>query len=86
MLKFRIGFFITIWLIAFTSARGQTDYVIKFKLNGLQDTTCLVAYYYSNSTYVKDTLKVDGSGRCNYKAPSNLPKGLYVLVVSDKIY
>jgi thiol-disulfide isomerase/thioredoxin len=46
----------------------------------------MIAYYYSSSTYLKDTLKVDGSGRCVYKAPADLPKGLYVLVISDKIY
>jgi peroxiredoxin len=67
-------------------ANGQTGYNIKFRINGLKDTTCLIAYYYSNSTYIKDTLKVDGSGLCIYKAPADLPKGLYVFVISDKIY
>jgi thiol-disulfide isomerase/thioredoxin len=67
-------------------ACGQTGYTIKFRINGLKDTTCLIAYYYSNSTYIRDTLKVDGSGRCTYKPPDDLPKGLYVFVISDKIY
>ncbi len=85
-MKFRVGLFFTIWLLTFSSTYGQQDYLIKFKINGLRDTTCLVAYYYSNSTYVKDTLMLDGSGRCTYKAPADLPKGLYVFVVSDKVY
>ena len=46
----------------------------------------MIAYYYSNGTYIKDTLKVDGSGRCRFKAPASLPKGLYLLVISDKSY
>lgn len=77
---------IFISLVMFRVATGQTGYTIKFRLHGVKDTTCLVAYYYSNSTYVKDTLKVDGSGRCTYKAPADLPKGLYVLVITDKVY
>jgi thiol-disulfide isomerase/thioredoxin len=67
-------------------ACGQPGYNIKFRINGIKDTTCLIAYYYSNGTYIKDTIKVDGSGRCMYKAPVDLPKGLYVLVITDKIY
>jgi len=74
--------FLAITLIA----AGQDRYTIKFTINGLKDTTCLIAYYYSNSTYVRDTLKVDGSGRCIYKPPADLPRGLYVLAITDKIY
>jgi thiol-disulfide isomerase/thioredoxin len=79
------------WLCIFTiiivnSAAAQPGYTIKFRINGLKDTTCMIAYYYSNSTYIKDTLRVDASGRCTYKAPADLPKGLYVFVISDKVY
>ena len=86
MIKFKLA-----WLLIFTvtlslTSSGQSEYNIKFKINGLKDTTCLIAYYYSNGTYVKDTLKVDGSGRCVFKAPADLPKGLYVLAITDKIY
>jgi hypothetical protein len=86
MLKFRIIILLTAWAGIFVSVFGQQEYFIKFKINGIKDTTCLLAYYYSNGTYIKDTLKVDGSGRCSYKAPADLPKGLYVLVITDKIY
>ncbi len=75
-------FFVTITY----GVKAQSGYNIKFRINGLKDTTCLVAYYYSNGTYIKDTIKVDGSGRCDYKAPADLPKGLYVLVITDKIF
>ena len=86
MLKFRIPFLLIIWMSFFPHSYGQQEYSIKFKINGIKDTTCLIAYYYSNGTYIKDTIKVDGSGRCTYKAPSELPKGLYVLVINDKTY
>ncbi len=87
MLNFlRIYLTVIIWIGLISSSIGQHEYSIKFKINGLKDTTCLIAYYYSNGTYIKDTLKVDGSGRCLYKAPADLPKGLYVMVITDKIY
>lgn len=86
MSKFRISLFLIIWMSILSPSYGQRDYSIKFKINGLKDTTCLIAYYYSSGTYIKDTLKVDGSGRCTYKAPADLPKGLYVFVINDKIY
>lgn len=73
-------------LVCFLNASGQDKYVIKFQINGRKDTTCMIAYYYSNGTYIKDTLRIDGSGKCTYKAPSDLPKGLYVFVITDKIY
>jgi len=38
------------------------------------------------TAHIKDTLKVDGSGRCTYKAPADLPRGLYVLAITDKIF
>ena len=86
MLKFRLALFLTIWISLFSFSYGQPNYSLKFKINGLKDTTCLLAYYLSNGTYIKDTLKVDGSGRCSYKSPSSLPKGLYALVITDKNY
>jgi thiol-disulfide isomerase/thioredoxin len=61
-------------------------YTIKFRIRGVKDTTCLIANYYGNGTYVKDTLKVDGSGRCVFKAKEDLPKGVYIVVLSDKNY
>ncbi|MEI7663131.1 MAG: thioredoxin-like domain-containing protein [Bacteroidota bacterium] len=86
MLKFRITLLITIWMCFLSASFAQHDYLIKFRIRGVKDTTCLVAYYFSNGTYIKDTLQVDHNGRCTYKAPSTLPKGLYALVLTDKNY
>jgi peroxiredoxin len=86
MLKRRYFLLISCCLAALSLAYGQESYSIKFRIKGLKDTTCLLAYYYSNGTYIKDTLKVDGSGRCTYKSPADLPRGLYALVITDKNY
>ena len=61
-------------------------YQIKFRIKGLHDTTCMIANYYGNGTYVKDTLKVDASGRFTFTAKEDLPKGIYLVVITDKNY
>ena len=62
-------------------------YQVKFRVKGLHDTTCMIANYYGkNNDLVKDTLKVDGSGRFTFKARQDLPKGIYLVVITDKNY
>ncbi len=61
-------------------------YMIRFRVKGLKDTTCMIATYYGNGTYVKDTLKVDGSGRFIYKPKEDFPRGIYIVVITDKTY
>jgi len=65
---------------------SQNSFRINFKIKGVHDTTCLIANYYGNGTYVKDTVKVDPSGRCTYKTQSETPKGLYIFVISEKLH
>jgi peroxiredoxin len=61
-------------------------YQVKFRVKGLHDTTCMIANYYGNGTYVKDTLKVDATGRFIFTAKQDLPKGIYLVVITDKNY
>jgi thiol-disulfide isomerase/thioredoxin len=61
-------------------------YKIKFRVKGLHDTTCMIANYYGNGTYVKDTLKVDASGNFTFIAKEDLQKGIYLVVITDKNY
>jgi len=74
-------FLLMLPLIAFPEG-----YQIKFRIKGLHDTTCMIANYYGNGTYVKDTLKVDASGRFTFAAKEDLPKGIYLVVITDKNY
>lgn len=67
-------------------AFSQKSFKINFKIKGISDTTCLIANYYGNGTYIKDTVKLDGSGRCTYKTQSDMPEGLYIFVISDKLH
>jgi thiol-disulfide isomerase/thioredoxin len=65
---------------------AQDGYQVNFRIRGLSDTTCLIANYYGNGTYIRDTLQVDAAGRCVFKAGADLPKGIYILVINDKNY
>jgi len=79
--------FFTIFLLFFTiPGLGQKEYQVKFRINGLKDTACIIANYYGSNTYIKDTVKVDGMGRCIFKGSDKLPKGMYLFVISDKLY
>jgi len=66
--------------------QAQEGYQVNFQIKGLKDTTCMIANYYGNGTYIKDTLRTDASGRCVFKAGADLPKGIYILVINDKNY
>ena len=68
------------------TAAAQKGYKVQFHIRGLQDSTCLIANYYGNGTYVKDTVKLDKTGKCTFSAPGGLPRGMYIFIISDKNY
>ena len=75
-------------LLVLTSAcaLAAESYRITFSIKGIRDTTCLIANYYGNATYIKDTVRVDGSGRCVYTTPASTPHGIYIFVITDKLH
>jgi hypothetical protein len=87
MKRMHVIYSLLILLILTNSLSGAPEgYTIKFRVKGIKDTTCLIANYFGNGTYVKDTLKVNGSGRFTFKAKDDLPRGIYLVVLTDKNY
>jgi hypothetical protein len=82
LLLLYLGFF----AFSLTVNAGTEGYLIKFQVKGVKDTTCLIATYYGNGTYVKDTVKADAAGRITFRAKADYPKGIYLLVINDKSY
>ena len=75
------------FLLMFSSLlHAQVGYHVKFHIDGLKDTSCLIARYYGNSSYIQDTLRVDNRGRCTFKPPPDLPRGMYSFVISEDNY
>jgi thiol-disulfide isomerase/thioredoxin len=60
---------------------AQSGYSIKFKVDGLKDTTTYLGYYYGESTFIKDTAKVNSKGEFVFDGKQPLSKGVYFLVL-----
>lgn len=67
-------------LLLSLAASGQ-GYKIQFKVDGLKDTTAYLAYYYGESTFVRDTARVNGKGEFTFDGKEPLPQGVYMLVL-----
>jgi len=74
------------FIFAVMAAGAQKGYKVQFRIKGLKDTTCLIANYYGNGTYIKDTVRIDKSGKCTFTAGEDLPKGIYIFIITDKNY
>ena len=79
-------FFLALFSIPNFVKAANDGYQIKFQIKGIKDTTCLIATYYGNGTYVKDTLKVDAAGKFIFTTKPDYPKGIYLVVINDKSY
>ncbi len=58
-------------------------YEIKVKIDGLKDTVCYLAGYYGPKQYYKDTAKVNKNGLAVFKGDTELPGGIYSVVLPD---
>ncbi|MBC3787270.1 TlpA family protein disulfide reductase [Spirosoma utsteinense] len=74
-------------LISFAWAQSPStkSFKITGRVNGLKDTTLVLAHYFGATQYIpQDTARVDGAGNFMFEGAKQLPTGLY-LVVSPKI-
>lgn len=57
---------------------------INFRVKGIKDTTCILAYRFGKKVFVKDTIQVDkkGLGQITFDEP--LASGVYLYVLPDK--
>lgn len=72
-------------LILFTtlglSSFAQSGYKIDFHIDGLQDSTIILGYFFGESTYVKDTSVADHKGNFSFEGNTTLDHGTYFLVL-----
>lgn len=64
------------------TAQTKPAYSIQLKVQGLQDTTAYLGYYYAESTYVRDTAQVNSKGEFTFDGKQPLPQGVYFLVLN----
>jgi len=67
-------------------SQSKNGYEIKLRLNGMSDSTVYLAYHFGDRQYLKDTLKLDGSGSGVLKGNELLPQGIYMIVLPGKQY
>jgi thiol-disulfide isomerase/thioredoxin len=72
---------ILLFVLTSSSLFAQQGYNLQFKITGLQDTTVLLGFYYGESTYVKDTAKVNSKGEFTFDGKEPLKNGVYFLVL-----
>ena len=77
---FRISILLSLVLMG-SLAIAQEGYKIKFTIEGLKDTTVYLGYYYGESTYVKDTAKVDTHGVFVFDGTKPLNRGIHFLIL-----
>jgi peroxiredoxin len=68
-------------IITFSPIFGQADYQLQFKVDGWKDTTAYLGHYYSESTYIKDTARVNAKGEFTFDGKKPLGAGVYFLVL-----
>lgn len=64
------------------TAQNKQGYNLKFRVTGLKDTTVYLGYYYGESTFVRDTARVDGQGNFLFDGRQALPQGVYFVVLA----
>ncbi|MDL5047952.1 DUF5106 domain-containing protein [Oscillatoria amoena NRMC-F 0135] len=74
--------FILLVITLGTFAQTKGGYALRFKVAGLQDTTVYLGYYYSESTFVRDTARVNKQGQFVFDGKQPLPQGVYFIVLN----
>lgn len=76
----RLSFLYFLALVGPSSVFAQ-GYNIEFRVDGWKDTTAYLGHYYGESTYIKDTAKVNSNGEFRFDGNKPLPQGVYFLVL-----
>jgi thiol-disulfide isomerase/thioredoxin len=74
------------FLIAACNPVYTAGYNIAVRVDGLQDTTLLLAYHFGNRKYIKDTIRVDSRGSGVFRGDEALPGGIYLVVLPEMKY
>lgn len=79
-MKKAVLFLITLLLTLPSFAQKNKAYELKFKVNGVKDTTVYLANYFGEKLYYKDTATANAKGEFVFDGPTKLPVGKYAVV------
>lgn len=92
MKHFMLIAFTSVWLATTASAQStpatlSDGFKITGRINGLKDTTVVLAHYFGATQYIpKDTARVDAAGNFVFSGKKSLPTGLYITVLPKSRY
>ncbi len=72
---------IIVHLFISVGSLAQTGYKIDFKIKGLKDTTAYLGYYTLETTYIKDTARINSQGIGTFEGKQSLAQGFYIFVL-----
>ncbi|WP_165823866.1 DUF5106 domain-containing protein [Pseudochryseolinea flava] len=78
----RSYFFAFFFFITIVSLAQNKAYNLQFKVDGWKDTTVYLGHYYSESTYLRDTARINGQGEFFFDGKKTLDRGVYFLVLN----
>lgn len=64
----------------------EKNYNITLTVKGMENQIGLLAYYYGDKKYIKDTLHFDNKGTAFIKGKQDIPKGVYLLAFPSMRY
>lgn len=67
-------------------SQQKDSYMIDVSIRGLSDSTIYLAYHFGDKQYLKDTVKLDKSGRGVFAGNETLPQGIYMVVLPGQKY
>ena len=83
----RIILFFSLLISSGAIAESNPGYSIKITAKGLKEgSTCLLANYYGDKQYIKDSAKVNAKGEVIFKGSEKWPQGIYIFVPPNKKY
>ena len=65
---------------------AQETFRFEGQVKGIKDTTCMLAYYYGDKQYAKDTADIDNDGRFVFSGTDTIDHGMYMVVLPDGNY
>jgi thiol-disulfide isomerase/thioredoxin len=82
----RLLLVLSVVLTTTSALKAAGGYEIKVRIVGLKDTVCYLGNHYGDKQYVKDTVRVDGTGWMTFKGKESLDGGIYLVILPNKTY
>lgn len=68
-------------LLSTDAIAQKSGYELKFNIEGCSEGTAILAYYYGDKQYIKDSTKIDANGSFVFSGEESLDQGIYITVM-----